>query len=68
MRTEYAARLYHHVGYQHPVLFSEHTPIHTTAQYATTTHAPPKKPHHVLFLKHTLGKVDEAWRPYLFMD
>lgn len=28
----------------------------------------PKKPHHVLFLKHYLGKVDEAWRPYLFMD
>lgn len=30
--------------------------------------APPKKPHHVLFLKHNLGKVDETWRPYLFMD
>jgi 5-methylcytosine-specific restriction endonuclease McrA len=29
---------------------------------------PPKKPHHVLFLKHYLGKVDETWRPYLFMD
>jgi hypothetical protein len=28
----------------------------------------PKKPHHVLFLKHYLGKVDETWRPYLFMD
>jgi 5-methylcytosine-specific restriction endonuclease McrA len=28
----------------------------------------PRKPHHVLFLKHYLGKVDEAWRPYLFMD
>lgn len=29
---------------------------------------PPKKPHHVLFLKHHLGKVDDTWRPYLFMD
>jgi len=28
----------------------------------------PKKPHHVLFLKHNLGKVDDTWRPYLFMD
>ena len=28
----------------------------------------PKKPHHVLFLKHYLGKVEETWRPYLFMD
>lgn len=30
--------------------------------------APPKKPHHVLFLKHHLGKIDDSWRPYLFMD
>lgn len=29
---------------------------------------PPKKPHHVLFLKHHLGKIDDTWRPYLFMD
>ncbi|HCN06185.1 MAG TPA: HNH endonuclease [Bacteroidetes bacterium] len=28
----------------------------------------PKRPHHVLFLKHYLGKVDESWRPYMFMD
>jgi len=28
----------------------------------------PKKPHPVLFLKHYLGKVEETWRPYLFMD
>ncbi|MBN9398614.1 MAG: HNH endonuclease ['Candidatus Kapabacteria' thiocyanatum] len=28
----------------------------------------PRKPHHVLFLKHYLGKVEETWRPYLFMD
>lgn len=28
----------------------------------------PRKPHHVLFLKHYAGKVDETWRPYLFMD
>lgn len=30
--------------------------------------SPPKKPHHVLFLKHHLGKIDDTWRPYLFMD
>lgn len=29
---------------------------------------PAKKPHHVMFLKHYVGKVDETWRPYLFMD
>jgi 5-methylcytosine-specific restriction endonuclease McrA len=28
----------------------------------------PRKPHHVLFLKHYAGKVEETWRPYLFMD
>lgn len=28
----------------------------------------PRKPHPVLFLKHYLGKVEETWRPYLFMD
>lgn len=28
----------------------------------------PRKPHHVLFIKHYAGKVDDAWRPYLFMD
>jgi 5-methylcytosine-specific restriction endonuclease McrA len=28
----------------------------------------PKRPHHVLFLKHAMGTVDDTWRPYLFMD
>lgn len=28
----------------------------------------PRKPHHVMFLKHYVGKIDETWRPYLFMD
>ncbi|MBN8572925.1 MAG: HNH endonuclease [Candidatus Kapabacteria bacterium] len=28
----------------------------------------PKKPSHVTFLKQVVGKVDESWRPYLFMD
>jgi len=28
----------------------------------------PRKPHHVLFLKHYAGKVDDTWRAYLFMD
>jgi 5-methylcytosine-specific restriction endonuclease McrA len=28
----------------------------------------PKRPHHVLFLKHSMGTIDETWRPYLFMD
>ena len=28
----------------------------------------PRKPHRVLFLKHFAGKVDDTWRPYLFMD
>jgi 5-methylcytosine-specific restriction endonuclease McrA len=28
----------------------------------------PKRPHHVMFLKHAMGQVDDTWRPYLFMD
>ena len=28
----------------------------------------PRKPHHVLFLTHYIGKVEDTWRPYLFMD
>lgn len=28
----------------------------------------PKRPHHVTFLKHFIGKADDTWRPYLFMD
>lgn len=28
----------------------------------------PRKPHHVTFLKNFMGKVDEAWKPYLFLD
>ena len=40
------------------------TPDEANMRLITT----PKKPHHVLFLKHYLGKVDETWRPYLFMD
>lgn len=28
----------------------------------------PRKPHHVVFLKNFMGKVDEAWKPYLFLD
>lgn len=28
----------------------------------------PKRPNHVLFLKQYMGKVDDNWKPYLFMD
>lgn len=28
----------------------------------------PRKPHHVIFLKNFMGKVDEAWKPYLFLE
>ena len=28
----------------------------------------PRKPHHVIFLKNFMGKVDVAWKPYLFLD
>ena len=28
----------------------------------------PTRPHHILFMKQYLGKVEHAWRPYLFMD
>lgn len=28
----------------------------------------PKKPHHIMFLKQFIGRLDENWRPFLFMD
>ena len=28
----------------------------------------PRKPNHIVFLKHFMGKVDEPWKPYLFID
>ncbi|MCU0330338.1 MAG: HNH endonuclease [Candidatus Kapabacteria bacterium] len=28
----------------------------------------PRRPSHVQFLRHYVGKIDETWRPYLFMD
>ncbi len=28
----------------------------------------PRKPNHIVFLKHFMGKVDEPWKPYLFFD
>lgn len=28
----------------------------------------PRKPNHVLFLRQYIGRVDESWKPYLFMD
>ena len=28
----------------------------------------PRRPHHVVFLKHFMGTVDDNWKPYLFMD
>lgn len=29
---------------------------------------PPRRPHPILFLKQFMGKLEEEWRPYLFMD
>jgi 5-methylcytosine-specific restriction endonuclease McrA len=29
---------------------------------------PPRRPHPILFLKQFVGKFEESWRPYLFMD
>lgn len=28
----------------------------------------PRKPNHIVFLKHFMGKVEEPWKPYLFVD
>lgn len=28
----------------------------------------PKRPHHILFLKQFIGRLEENWRPFLFMD
>lgn len=40
------------------------TPEEANMRLATV----PRRPHHVQFLKHYVGKVDDTWRPYLFMD
>jgi len=29
---------------------------------------PPRRPHPILFLKQFVGKLEDEWRPYLFMD
>ena len=28
----------------------------------------PKKPNHIMFLRQAVGKIDEKWKPFLFMD
>lgn len=28
----------------------------------------PKRPHHILFLKQHIGRYEDNWRPFLFMD
>lgn len=28
----------------------------------------PRKPNHIMFLKQHIGNIDQAWRPFLFMD
>lgn len=28
----------------------------------------PRKPHHILFIKQYMGKVDDNWKPFLFME
>lgn len=28
----------------------------------------PKKPHHIMFLKQFIGRLEDNWRPFLFMD
>lgn len=30
--------------------------------------AQPKKPHHIMFLKQFIGRLEDNWRPFLFMD
>lgn len=30
--------------------------------------ARPRKPNHILFIKHFVDKIDEKWRPFMFMD
>lgn len=28
----------------------------------------PRRPNHIVFMKHFMGKVEDPWRPYLFVD
>lgn len=28
----------------------------------------PQKPHHIIFFKQFMGKADDSWKPFLFMD
>lgn len=30
--------------------------------------AKPRKPNHILFLKHFVDKIDDEWKPFMFMD
>lgn len=39
----------------------------TPDEAGLTLHMQPRKPHHVMFIKHYAGRVDDTWRPYLFM-
>lgn len=33
-----------------------------------TIHKKPTKPSHITFMKHFVGKIDEEWKPFLFMN
>ena len=41
---------------------------HTPEEAKMTLLNKPKKPNHLFFLKQYMGKCDENWRPFLFMD
>ncbi len=40
----------------------------TPEESKMTLHKKPTKPSHITFMKHFVGKIDDEWRPYLYMN
>jgi 5-methylcytosine-specific restriction endonuclease McrA len=40
----------------------------TPEEASMTLLSKPSRPHHILFMKQYLGKVDNTWKPFLFME
>ncbi len=41
---------------------------HTPEESKMTLHKKPTKPSHITFMKHFVGKIDDEWKPYLYMN
>jgi 5-methylcytosine-specific restriction endonuclease McrA len=41
---------------------------HTPEESKMALHKKPTKPSHITFMKHFVGKIDDEWKPYLYMN